>query len=122
MAHRQPDRRIAPGQFVGTGVKFQYCASDRSLFDYLTDEIGELRGPEPARFQEQTYLQNAKMDLLRSQPGIAAEVLALLLMIGGVLGALEVLFLPAAGAGFRPLVSMGAILAGRLARNFTETI
>jgi len=46
--------------------------------------------------------------------GTSGGVLAPLLMMGGALGGLEALVLPAAGAGFWPLVSMGAILAGTM--------
>jgi H+/Cl- antiporter ClcA len=44
--------------------------------------------------------------------GTSGGVLAPLLMMGGALGGLEGRFLPFEGAGFWPLVSMGAILGG----------
>jgi CBS domain-containing protein len=49
-------------------------------------------------------------------------VLAPLLMIGGALGGLEAHFLPYEGAGFWPLVSMGAILGGTMRSPLTGVI
>jgi CBS domain-containing protein len=49
-------------------------------------------------------------------------VLAPLLMMGGALGGLEAMFLPHEGAGFWPLVSMGAILGGTMRSPFTGVI
>jgi CIC family chloride channel protein len=46
--------------------------------------------------------------------GTSGGVLAPLLMIGSALGALEAAVLPSHGAGFWPLVSMGAVLAGTM--------
>jgi CBS domain-containing protein len=54
--------------------------------------------------------------------GTSGGVLAPLLMMGGALGGLEALFLPAAGPGFWPLVSMGAILAGTMRSPFTGIV
>jgi H+/Cl- antiporter ClcA/CBS domain-containing protein len=54
--------------------------------------------------------------------GTSGGVLAPLLMMGAALGGLEALFLPAAGAGFWPLVSMGAILAGTMRSPFTGIV
>ena len=54
--------------------------------------------------------------------GTSGGVLAPLLMTGGALGGLEALFLPAAGPGFWPLVSMGAILAGTMRSPFTGIV
>ncbi len=54
--------------------------------------------------------------------GTSGGVLAPLLMMGGALGGLEALFLPAAGAGFWPLVSMGAILGGTMRSPFTGIV
>ena len=41
--------------------------------------------------------------------GTSGGVLAPLLMMGGALGGIEAMFLPHEGAGFWPLISMGAI-------------
>jgi CIC family chloride channel protein len=46
--------------------------------------------------------------------GTSGGVLAPLLMMGGALGGLEARFLPSEGAGFWPLISMGAILGGAM--------
>jgi CIC family chloride channel protein len=54
--------------------------------------------------------------------GTSGGVLAPLLMMGGALGGLEAMFLPNLGAGFWPLVSMGAILGGTMRSPFTGII
>ncbi len=54
--------------------------------------------------------------------GTSGGVLAPLLMIGGALGGLEALILPNQGAGFWPLISMGAILGGTMRSPFTGII
>src|SRR5437868_852234 len=46
--------------------------------------------------------------------GTSGGVLAPLLMMGGALGGLEAMFLPHEGAGFWPLISMGATLGGTI--------
>jgi chloride channel protein, CIC family len=54
--------------------------------------------------------------------GTSGGVLAPLLMIGGALGGLEAHMLPWEGAGFWPLVSMGAILGGTMRSPLTGVI
>ena len=54
--------------------------------------------------------------------GTSGGVLAPLLMMGGALGGLESMFLPNEGAGFWPLVSMGAILGGTMRAPFTSIV
>jgi H+/Cl- antiporter ClcA len=54
--------------------------------------------------------------------GTSGGVLAPLLMMGGALGGLEAMVLPHEGAGFWPLVSMGAILGGTMRSPFTGVI
>lgn len=54
--------------------------------------------------------------------GTSGGVLAPLLMMGGALGGVEGWFLPAEGAGFWPLVSMGAVLGGTMRSPFTAVI
>ena len=54
--------------------------------------------------------------------GTSGGVLAPLLMMGGALGGLEAMFLPWEGAGFWPLVSMGAILGGTMRSPFTSIV
>jgi chloride channel protein, CIC family len=52
--------------------------------------------------------------------GTSGGVLAPLLMMGGALGGLEAMFLPNEGAGFWPLISMGAVLGGTMRSPFTS--
>ena len=54
--------------------------------------------------------------------GTSGGVLAPLLMMGGALGGLEAMFLPIEGAGFWPLISMGAILGGTMRAPFTSIV
>jgi CIC family chloride channel protein len=54
--------------------------------------------------------------------GTSGGVLAPLLMMGSALGVLESSFLPAHGAGFWPIVSMAAILAGTMRAPLTAMI
>jgi len=54
--------------------------------------------------------------------GTSGGVLAPLLMMGGALGGLESLVLPAEGAGFWPLVSMAAVLGGTMRAPFTAVV
>lgn len=54
--------------------------------------------------------------------GTSGGVLAPLLMLGGALGGVEAMFLPAEGVGFWPLVSMGAILGGTMRSPFTGIV
>jgi H+/Cl- antiporter ClcA/CBS domain-containing protein len=54
--------------------------------------------------------------------GTSGGVLAPLLMMGGALGGIEATFLPDEGAGFWPLVSMGAILGGTMRSPLTGIV
>jgi chloride channel protein, CIC family len=54
--------------------------------------------------------------------GTSGGVLAPLLMMGGALGGVEALFLPFEGAGFWPLISLGAILGGTMRSPFTGIV
>jgi CIC family chloride channel protein len=54
--------------------------------------------------------------------GTSGGVLAPLLMMGGALGGLEAMFLPNEGAGFWPLISMGAMLGGTMRSPFTSIV
>jgi len=54
--------------------------------------------------------------------GTSGGVLAPLLMMGGALGGLEAMVLPHEGAGFWPLVSMGAVLAGTMRAPITGVV
>ena len=54
--------------------------------------------------------------------GTSGGVLAPLLMMGGALGGVEAMVFPFEGAGFWPLVSMGAILGGTMRAPFTGVV
>jgi CIC family chloride channel protein len=54
--------------------------------------------------------------------GTSGGVLAPLLMMGGALGGIEAMFLPHEGAGFWPLIGMGAILGGTMRSPLTGVI
>lgn len=54
--------------------------------------------------------------------GTSGGVLAPLLMMGGALGGIEAMFLPNEGAGFWPLISLGAILGGTMRSPFTGIV
>jgi chloride channel protein, CIC family len=54
--------------------------------------------------------------------GTSGGVLAPLLMMGGALGGLEAMYLPNEGAGFWPLISMGAVLGGTMRSPFTSIV
>src|SRR5436190_335769 len=54
--------------------------------------------------------------------GTSGGVLAPLLMMGGALGGIEAMFLPHEGAGFWPLISMGAVLGGTMRSPFTSIV
>jgi CIC family chloride channel protein len=54
--------------------------------------------------------------------GTSGGVLAPLLMMGGALGGMEAMALPFEGAGFWPLVSMGAILGGTMRSPLTGVV
>ncbi len=54
--------------------------------------------------------------------GTSGGVLAPLLMMGAALGGLEANFLPHEGAGFWPLIGMGAILGGTMRAPFTAVL
>ena len=54
--------------------------------------------------------------------GTSGGVLAPILMIGGALGGLEGLIFPDCGAGFWPMISMAAVLAGTLEAPFTAIV
>lgn len=54
--------------------------------------------------------------------GTSGGVLAPLLMMGGALGGLESMFLPNEGAGFWPLISMGAVLGGTMRSPLTSIV
>ncbi|HXX94606.1 MAG TPA: chloride channel protein [Planctomycetota bacterium] len=79
---------------------------------------GELHGPEAL------LLIGVKWAIwaIALGSGTSGGVLAPLLMLGAALGSLESRFLPNEGAGFWPLVSMGAILGGTMRSPLTGVL
>ena len=87
------------------------------------DTIGALlQGDVPRRIIIGILLVKSVIWAVSLGSGTSGGVLAPLLMMGGALGGLEAGFLPHAGAGFWPLVSMGAILGGTMRSPFTGVI
>jgi H+/Cl- antiporter ClcA/CBS domain-containing protein len=87
------------------------------------DTIGALlAGDVPLRIIGGVLLVKSLMWAISLGSGTSGGVLAPLLMMGGALGGLEASFLPYQGAGFWPLVSMGAILGGTMRSPFTGVI
>ena len=77
------------------------------------DTIGELlQGNVPVTIFVGVLLVKSIIWMVSLGSGTSGGVLAPLLMMGGALGGVEAMFLPHNGAGFWPLVSMGAILGG----------
>jgi H+/Cl- antiporter ClcA/predicted transcriptional regulator len=87
------------------------------------DTIGALlQGSVPRNMLLGILLVKSVMWAVSLGSGTSGGVLAPLLMMGGALGGIEAWFLPAEGAGFWPLVSMGAILGGTMRSPFTGVI
>src|SRR5262249_12551646 len=87
------------------------------------DTIGALlQGDVPTRVLLGILLVKSTIWSVSLGSGTSGGVLAPLLLMGGALGGLEAMFLPAEGAGFWPLVSMGAILGGTMRSPFTGAI
>lgn len=87
------------------------------------DTIGELlQGNVPAQIILGILLVKSIIWAVSLGSGTSGGVLAPLLMMGGALGGLEGLVLPNEGAGFWPLVSMGAILGGTMRSPFTGIV
>ena len=81
-----------------------------------------LQGDVPLRVLAGIFIVKSAIWAISLGSGTSGGVLAPLLMMGGALGGIEALFLPAEGAGFWPLVSMGAILGGTMRSPFTGVI
>jgi len=60
--------------------------------------------------------------LAANESGLASGIINTASMMGGALGGLEAMFLPNEGAGFWPLISMGAILGGTMRSPFTSIV
>ncbi len=87
------------------------------------DTIGALlQGDVPQKMIVGILLVKSVIWAVSLGSGTSGGVLAPLLMMGGALGGIEAMFLPHEGAGFWPLVSMGAILGGTMRSPFTGVI
>ena len=87
------------------------------------DTIGALlQGDVPSHIILGILLVKSVIWAVSLGSGTSGGVLAPLLMMGGALGGIEAMFLPHEGAGFWPLVSMGAILGGTMRSPFTGVI
>ncbi len=87
------------------------------------DVIGQLlRGDVPRNIILGILLVKSVIWAVSLGSGTSGGVLAPLLMVGGALGGIEAMFLPHEGAGFWPLVSMGAVLAGTMRAPITGVI
>ena len=87
------------------------------------DTIGALlQGDVPRNIILGILLVKSAIWAISLGSGTSGGVLAPLLMMGGALGGIEAMFLPHEGAGFWPLVSMGAILGGTMRSPFTGVI
>ncbi|MCC7009944.1 MAG: chloride channel protein [Acidobacteria bacterium] len=87
------------------------------------ETIGALvQGDVPARTILGILVVKATIWSVSLGSGTSGGVLAPLLMIGGALGGVEAWMLPDFGAGFWPLVSMGAILGGTMRAPLTGVV
>ncbi|MGE5347606.1 MAG: chloride channel protein [Acidithiobacillales bacterium] len=87
------------------------------------DVIGQLLASEaPRRVLLGILLVKSVIWAVSLGSGTSGGVLAPLLMMGGALGGLEAGFLPPMGAGFWPLVSMGALLGGTMRSPLTAVV
>ena len=83
---------------------------------------GLLQGDVPRAVIAGVLLVKSAIWIISLGSGTSGGVLAPLLMMGAALGGVEAMFLPHEGAGFWPLVSMGAILAGTMRAPFTAIL
>jgi CIC family chloride channel protein len=87
------------------------------------DTIGALvQGEAPRRLILGVLVVKSIIWSVSLGSGTSGGVLAPLLLMGGALGGLEAMALPDLGAGFWPLVSMGAILGGTMRSPFTGVV
>ncbi len=87
------------------------------------DTIGSLlQGEVPMRIVAGVLLVKSAIWMISLGSGTSGGVLAPLFMMGAALGGLEATFLPHLGAGFWPLVSMAAVLAGTVRAPFTAIV
>jgi CIC family chloride channel protein len=83
---------------------------------------GLLQGDVPRTVIAGVLLVKSTIWVISLGSGTSGGVLAPLLMMGAALGGVEASFLPNCGAGFWPLVGMGAILAGTMRAPFTAIL
>jgi chloride channel protein, CIC family len=81
-----------------------------------------LQGDAPMAVLAGVLLVKSAIWVVSLGSGTSGGVLAPLLMMGAAMGGVEATFLPNEGAGFWPLVSMGAILAGTMRAPFTAIL
>jgi H+/Cl- antiporter ClcA len=81
-----------------------------------------LGGDAPLKVFVGVLLVKSAIWMISLGSGTSGGVLAPLLMMGAALGGIESMFLPHFGAGFWPLVSMGAILGGTMRSPFTGIV
>ena len=81
-----------------------------------------LQGDVPRAVIAGVLLVKSAIWVISLGSGTSGGVLAPLLMMGAAMGGVEAMFLPNEGAGFWPLVSMGAILAGTMRAPFTAIL
>ena len=87
------------------------------------DTIGSLlQGDVPGRIILGILVVKSIIWAVSLGSGTSGGVLAPLLMMGGALGGVEAMFFPYEGAGFWPLISMGAILGGTMRAPFTGVV
>ena len=87
------------------------------------DTIGSLlQGDVPTKIIVGVLMVKSIIWSVSLGSGTSGGVLAPLLMMGGALGGLEAMVFPSEGAGFWPLVSMGAILGGTMRSPFTGVV
>ncbi len=87
------------------------------------DTIGALlQGNVPLKLIAGVLIVKSAIWAISLGSGTSGGVLAPLLMMGGALGGIEAIYLPAEGAGFWPLVSMGAILGGTMRSPLTGIV
>jgi len=83
---------------------------------------GLLQGNTPVRVLLGVVLVKSIIWSVSLGSGTSGGVLAPLLMVGGALGGLEAYALPFEGAGFWPLISMGAVLGGTMRAPLTAIV
>jgi chloride channel protein, CIC family len=83
---------------------------------------GLLQGDMPFRVIVGVLVVKSTIWAVSLGSGTSGGVLAPLLMMGGALGGVEARFLPAEGAGFWPLISMGAVLGGTMRAPLTGVV